>query len=86
MTDAAELVQHSAQLRLEHDDDRDDDVEGGVPEEPRQEDEVELCGDLAYDGQQDEPDYDLRTLGTAQQAQFNPDSFAGLIRDLGTKS
>jgi hypothetical protein len=67
--DPAQLVQHPAQLWLEHDDDGDDDVEGGVPEKPRQEDEVELRGDDSDDRQQDETHDDLRALGASEQPQ-----------------
>src|SRR4029077_10119046 len=52
---------------LKHDDDRDDDVEGGVPEKPGQKDEVELRRDHTDDRHQDEPDDDLRALRAAEQ-------------------
>src|SRR2546423_7270874 len=69
MPDAAELVQRAPQLRLEHEDDRDDDVHGRVPEQPRQEDEVEGRRDDADDGEQDEADQDLRALRSPQQSE-----------------
>src|SRR5207245_2219787 len=41
VADAAELVERSAQLRLEHDDDRDDEEEGRVAERPGEKEQVE---------------------------------------------
>jgi len=69
MADPPKLVQHPPQLRLEHDDDGDDDVESGVLEQPREKHQVELRGDDADDRQQDEADDDLGALRATQQPQ-----------------
>src|SRR5207247_8058315 len=63
----AYLVESAPQLRLEHDDDRDDDEEGRVAEQPAEQNEVELVGDHADDGQEDQADQNLCPLSAAQQ-------------------
>ena len=69
MADAAELVEGTSQLGLEHDDDRDDDEEGRVAKQPGQQDEIERGGQHADDRQQDEADKDLNALRSAEQTQ-----------------
>ena len=69
MADATELVERSAELRLEDHDHRDDDEERRVAEEPRQKDQVERRRDHAHDREQDEADKDLGALRPPQQAQ-----------------
>ncbi len=69
MAEPAQLVEGPAQLRLEHDDDCDDDEHPGVLEQPREKNEVELRRQRSDHRQQDKTDQDLSSLSPAQEAQ-----------------
>ena len=69
VTQAAELVDCTSELGLEDDDDRNAEQEGAVPEQPRQQHEVEGGRERPNKREGDQPDQDLRTLRAANEAQ-----------------
>ena len=65
--DPAELVEGAADLRLEEDDDADQDGRGGIAEDPREQPQVEQVRQQADQGQQQNAEHQLDGLGPPNQ-------------------
>src|SRR5256884_3918596 len=65
--DPAKLVEGAADLRLEEDDDADQDGRGGIAEDPREQPQVEQVRQQADQGQQQNAEHQLDGLGSPNQ-------------------